>query len=70
MKILLIVAFAIIALNGCNNTPDLPADFPEVNDANCAPAAIKQINEKDRQQQFADLCFRRGSYKDSPTRTY
>jgi entry exclusion lipoprotein TrbK len=69
-KILLVGAFAIITLAGCNKTPDLPADFPEVNDVNCAPDAIKRINDKDRQQLFADLCSRRGSYKDSPTRTY
>lgn len=69
-KITLLLWLGVLVLTGCNKTPEPPTPFPEVDDANCDPGVIMKMVGKDRQQQFSDLCLRRGSYKVSPKRTY
>jgi len=55
-------------ITGCDNKP--PAPLPEVNAENCKPKKIAQISPKERQKEFASLCFRRSSFIPSTGRTW
>ncbi|PPU77024.1 entry exclusion lipoprotein TrbK [Xanthomonas cucurbitae] len=37
----------------------------EVNDENCKSESVARIDDKQKQQAFADRCFRRGEFKPS-----
>ncbi len=58
---LVLTVFAAVALYGCSE-PELPA----VNDENCTTEAIKSIQSKAAQQEFASLCSRRSVYPATP----
>ena len=68
-----LAACAAATLVGCSKT-EVPAPpphvMPEVNDANCATAAIKAMPADDARQRFADMCARRGSYTPSAKKVW
>jgi entry exclusion lipoprotein TrbK len=46
-------------------------DMPDVNDENCKPEVIKNINDKGAQQEFASKCLHRsGGFKPSQKRQW
>ncbi len=65
----LTAAVLVVALmGGCDSKP-ATAPMPEVSDKNCKPENIAKI-DAGVQQQFADACARRGSFKPSPKREW
>jgi len=54
----LIPILVVALLSACASDPD-ESDMPIVNDANCAPDAIKKITNKSVREKFASLCLRR-----------
>jgi entry exclusion lipoprotein TrbK len=56
---------------GCDNKPEPPkaVDMPQVSEENCKFENVARIDASVRQQ-FADACFRRGTFKPSPVRTW
>lgn len=71
MKHINLISIAVIVVTsmvGCDNQPDTSAQpilMPEVNDKNCAPENITQLDASIRTE-FADACLRRGTFKPSP----
>jgi entry exclusion lipoprotein TrbK len=55
------------AVAGCNSKAESPAkaaDMPQVNQENCKTDNVKKL-DADVRQQFADACFKRGTFKPS-----
>jgi entry exclusion lipoprotein TrbK len=60
-----LAACAVAALVGCSKA------LPEVNDANCKFEAITAMDVPlATRQQFADQCARRGTFTNSPKKSY
>ncbi|MCW5239099.1 entry exclusion lipoprotein TrbK [Verminephrobacter eiseniae] len=70
-KAMALAALVAALVAGCDNKPEPPkvADMPQVNDENCKPENEAKVDASVRQQ-FADACFRRGSFKPSTGRTW
>lgn len=66
----LLLGGAISLLSGCFDDDPKAVVLPEVNDANCKPAVIKNIEPQSARQQFSGECSRRGTVRTSPAKEW
>jgi entry exclusion lipoprotein TrbK len=72
-RLKLLMATLLVAINsGCSNTEELPKQEVklEVNDENCKLENIKKIDDKRAKEEFAGLCFRRGTFVSSEKKSW
>jgi entry exclusion lipoprotein TrbK len=70
-KRLMIILLLAIA-SGCSNNEEPPKQEVklEVNDENCKLENIKKIEDKHAREEFAGLCFRRGTFVPSEKKSW
>ena len=68
---LLVPATLLAALFSACSPDTSRKEMPTVNDENCKPEKIAQIEDKESREQFASACLRRGpGFKPSPKKEW
>lgn len=69
---LLMAAFLVAITGGCSNNEEPPKQEVklEVNDENCKLENIQKIEDKRAREEFAGLCFRRGTFVPSEKKSW
>ena len=69
---LLTATILIVIAGGCSNNEEPPKQAVklEVNDENCKFENIKKIEDKPAREEFAGLCFRRGTFVPSEKKAW
>ena len=72
-RLKLLMASLLIAItSGCSNNEEPPKQNVkiDVNDENCKLENIKKIEDKRAREDFAGLCFRRGTFVPSEKKSW
>ena len=71
LKLLISIIFVAIT-SGCSNDEESPKQEVklEVNDENCKLENIKKIENKSAREEFAGLCFHRGTFVPSEKKSW
>jgi len=68
---LLVLATLLVALFSACSPDTSRKEMPTVNDENCKPENLAQIENKEAREQFASACLRRGpGFKPSPKKEW
>ena len=69
---LLMATFLVALTGGCSNNEEPPKQEVklEVNDENCKLENIKKIEDKRAREEFAGLCFHRGTFVPSEKKSW
>ncbi|PLY11745.1 MAG: entry exclusion lipoprotein TrbK [Sedimenticola sp.] len=70
MRTIIIFSLTVL-LSGCfSENPSENTPLPEANNANCKPELIAAIEPKSSRENFAGACARRGTFKQSPPKSW
>ena len=68
---LLVLATLLVALFSACSPDTSRKEMPTVNDENCKPEKIAQVENKEAREQFVSACLRRGpGFKPSPKKEW